>query len=763
MVSQALKNLDDVQLGAVTTTQGPVVVFAGAGSGKTRIITSRIAYLLEQGVLPQEILAVTFTNKAAKEMKDRVIALNPKAGGVLISTFHSACCRWCREFGSRLGYDSNFSIYDEQESRSALKTVLSQYSNHPEDHLEEIGNFIERSKTYGFTPQDVEERSSSYLRDKIPPLGVEIYKKYQEYLVGCNAMDFGDLILNVLILLRKDPVVSDILEKRYRYILVDEYQDTNGSQIELITRLASRYRNVFVVGDDDQSIYSWRGAVASNILEFNSVFKDASIIVMDRNYRSSSCIVEAAGELIKNNITRAEKNLHSDISSSDLISYEKVSDDEEEARSVVRSIYNEKNLYPYDKVAIFYRTNSQSRLIEDELLYQGIPYQLYGALKFYERAEVKDILAYLKLMVNPSDSMSLKRIINVPQRGIGAVTVKKLDAICRDKNCSMIKAIKEGLTEFSSSTRSKLEEFLKLMSDIKYLFDDKELGIVQALESMLGLLDYNGYLKKKYPNNYLDKIDNIYELVSSVGRYISKDPTRSLDDWLQSIVLSDEEHLQSLDGVSIMTLHMAKGLEFDRVYIIGLEEGILPHRNNMEGSLLEEERRLMYVGMTRARKKLSLYSASQRFRFNQYLYNDVSRFISEIPKRYLKIKSQDEPYQPDIYEEDSVVVNRRKKDTTSQSEPGYSYYDYDEYGDEKVKKVSRRFNTESSSSDESSVRYVDIDDSSSECYEGQTVYHNVYGKGTVLKVQGGWSTVKLVVNFPEFGARKLKAKDVKLL
>ena len=778
MKSRALQNLDDVQLRAVMATSGPVVVFAGAGSGKTRIITSRIAYLLEQGVLPSEILAVTFTNKAAKEMKDRVMDLNPKAGGVLISTFHSACCRWCREFGSSLGYDSNFSIYDEQESRSALKTVISMFSEHPEEHLEEIGNFIEKSKTYGWTPADVEDRSS-YLREKVPSLGIEIYRRYQEYLVGCNAMDFGDLILNVLILLRKDPKVAGILESRYHYILVDEYQDTNSSQIELITRLSSKYRNIFVVGDDDQSIYSWRGAVASNILEFNSVFKDAQTIVMDKNYRSSACIVEAAGELIKNNITRASKNLHSDINSKDKISYVKVSDDEEEARSVVRSIYEERLVYPYNKVAIFYRTNSQSRLIEDELLYQGIPYQLYGALKFYERAEVKDILAYLKLMVNSSDNMSLKRIINVPQRGIGAVTVKKIEALSLDRNCSMLQAIRKGLDEFSSGTRSKLESFLKLLDDISYLFRDKELGIVGAMEAMLGMLDYTGYLKKKYPSNYLDKTDNIYELVSSVGRYVSKDESRTLDDWLQSIVLSDEEHIQSLDGVSIMTLHMAKGLEFDRVYIIGLEEGILPHRNNIEGTLLEEERRLMYVGMTRARKKLSLYSASQRFRFNQYMYNDVSRFISEIPRKYLDVvgtDSDDELISSYSYfdsDSDSLgVINRRKAKTkdeksTRDYDTDTEYLDYDDsYSFNRkgtTSSKSERRESDEAYIDHHQLKYVDIDSEEPPCYEGQMVFHNVYGKGTVVKVQGSWTTVKLVVNFPGYGSRRLKLKDVKLV
>ena len=776
MESEALKNLDEVQLQAVKTTEGPVVVFAGAGSGKTRIITSRIAYLLEQGVRPQEILAVTFTNKAAKEMKDRVLALNPRASGVLISTFHSACCRWCREFGSRLGYDSNFSIYDDQESRLALKSVISFFSSHPESHLEIIENFIERNKTQGLTPEDVEERSS-YLRENIPPLGVEIYKKYQEYLVGCNAMDFGDLILNVLILLRKDQKVADILENRYRYILVDEYQDTNSSQIELITRLASRHRNIFVVGDDDQSIYSWRGAVASNILEFNSVFKEARVIVMDRNYRSSSCIVEASGELIKHNRTRAEKNLHSDIKSEDLISYFKVSDDEQEARSVVQSIYQEKDIYPYDKVAIFYRTNSQSRLIEDELLYQGISYQLYGALKFYERAEVKDILAYLKLVVNSSDNMSLKRIINLPLRGIGATTVKKIEALALDRNCSMMEVLKGELNEFSSATRSKLESFLKLITDIKGLFTDSSTGVVEGLQIMLTMIDYTGYLKKKYPANYLDKIDNVYELVSTVGRYISKDESRGLDDWLQSIVLSDEEHMQSLDGVSIMTLHMAKGLEFDRVYIIGLEEGILPHKNNMEGALLEEERRLMYVGMTRAKKKLSLYSASQRFRFNQYMYNDVSRFVMEIPKKYLQVYGIDEwnqdqgQYQDqDLYEEGVSVIRRRSRSQGRDESENYNYSYYDYHNDEDLAEGRTKLKKNRGSmqymyqdhQDQDTQRYVDIDTGEPRCYEGQMVYHDVYGKGTVMKVQGGWSSVKLVVNFPGYGARKLKMSDVKL-
>ena len=741
MVSEALKNLDPVQLSAVTITEGPVVVFAGAGSGKTRIITSRIAYLLEKGVSPGEILAVTFTNKAAREMKERIENLTPRAGSMLVSTFHSACCRWCREFGSRLGYDSNFSIFDEQESKAALKVVVSEFSSHPEDILEELYSFIQRSKTKGLTPLDIEDRSS-YLRDQIPQLGIKIYQKYQEYLSLCNAMDFGDLILNVLILLRRDLFVADVLEKRYRYILVDEYQDTNASQIELITRLASRHKNIFVVGDDDQSIYSWRGAEASNILEFNSVFKDARVIVMDRNYRSSACIVEAAGALISHNITRAEKNLHSQIKSDELISFYKVSDDESEAKRVVRSIYEEKNIYPYNNVAIFYRTNSQSRLIEDELCYQGIPYQLYGALKFYERAEIKDIISYLKLMVNSSDNMSLKRIINTPTRGIGVVSVKKVEQLAIKKGCSMMEVIRSCGSEFSKSVSDKLKSFYKLIEDIRYLFSNKDIGIVQALKNMLEMIDYSGFLKKKYPTNYLDKMDNVYELISSVGRFVSKGEDVSISDWLQSVLVSEENPSSTLDGVSIMTLHMAKGLEFDRVYIIGLEEGILPHRNNLEGVALEEERRLMYVGMTRAKKKLSLYSASQRFRFNYYMYNDVSRFIEEIPKKYIQVISDENE---SFF---SYQTGSRKKE----------YFEDEKYLDYSSSEKEDR--KDSSFSD---TYYVDIDNNEAMCYEGQPVYHNVYGKGIIEKVVGGWGTQKLVVNFLNYGSRKLRLKDVKLL
>jgi len=717
-VSSILEGLSPVQRQAATHKDGPLVVFAGAGSGKTRIITTRIAYLIEQGVRPWEILAVTFTNKAAAEMRQRIQRLTFDGQRCHIATFHSACARWLREFAEHLGFTSDFSIYDDSDSTSALKKVIKSLTVEAElgPLVVEMRAFIHSAKTNGLFPSDLAQLSPA-LRDQIPDGGEEIYRRYQETLAASNAMDFGDLIMNVLLLLRRNTQVRGVLQSRYAYLMVDEFQDTNKSQLELVRTLCERHRNLFVVGDDDQSIYSWRGATPENILGFEKMYADAQRVTMAQNYRSAANIVAAASGLIGHNTHRAAKQLFSEVPEGEPISYRLESDGEMEAWHVIETVKRELTRFHYSDFAIFYRTNSQSRLLEEALRRENIPYKVFGTVRFYDRLEVKDILAYFRLVVNPNDDVSLRRIINVPARAIGKKAMQDIEAHAERLGLSLMATIKELGSSDGGRLGTKLSVVVTTLETISQQLQKAPLA--ECVSLLLEMIDYKSYLQKKFPDQFLDKNENIHELSTAIANFSQRNPTSSLADWLQMVTLDREEEEEgTMGGVSLMTLHTSKGLEFKRVFIVGVEEGLIPHRNSTDDpALLEEERRLFYVGMTRAREKLSLISARERTTFNQRSVNEPSQFLREIPERYLQC--------------DSIATQERFIGAAKSFDPGEISYEYAEL-------------------DESMLT------------AGSKVRHPTYGMGIIEGLEKQFNNTKAVVRFNDFGLRKVSVSQLEL-
>jgi len=717
-LSPWLCNLNPSQLTAAQHGSGPMVVFAGAGSGKTRVITARIANLIHAGVSPWNIVAVTFTNKAAAEMRDRAVRMCPEAHSSLISTFHSICARWLREFGSQLGFSSDFVIYDDQDSTSAIKAVLRSLVSEEEAGklAPEMKSFIHEVKTAGYFPGDL-ERMSSQLAYQIPDGGIRVYKAYQEYLARCNAMDFNDLLLNMLLLLRGDKRVKEIIQTRYKYVLVDEYQDTNRAQFELVGHVVEKSRNLFVVGDDDQSIYSWRGANPANIIDFQKHYPDAGKIILEENYRSTKNIVDAANAMIAANRYRVAKTAKTSNPDGDKIELHFDSDGEMEAWWIAEQVSLEKLRYPYKDVAIFYRTNAQSRVIEDSLRQKNIPYQIFGAVRFYDRVEVKDIMAYIRLVANEADDVSFRRIVNTPTRGFGDKALAQLEALAAERGLTLLAVAKELVSGKEAKLGKKLTAFVNTYLKIKDFVQGCALAdVVQFISSAI---DYSEYLKKKYPDQFRDKIENVHELANALAQYGERNPEQTLSEWLQSVSLVRDEGDEITEGVSMMTLHMAKGLEFSRVYIAGVEDGILPHKNSVDDNMLiEEERRLFYVGMTRAKEKLTLAYAMRRRNYNQTVENLPSRFLNEIPARFLEDQSVAAPAGADY----------------DQANSGY-HYDYE--GDSPKKGET--------------------------FYEGDVVQHAAYGKGNVEEIETRFGAPKITVDFWDFGRRKVSPNQLRLI
>lgn len=704
-VETRIQNLNPEQQKAVFHKEGPGVVFAGAGSGKTRVIITRIAYLISQGTLPQSILAVTFTNKAAKEMRERLYQINPGFQPTHVGTFHSACARWLREFATELGFSSDFTIYDDKDSLQAMKVILKDYKDKiidysPRDYLRSIAG----AKTQACLPMEAEKLLAVDPKF-FPPLGVEIYGRYQNYLTSCNAMDFNDLLMNVLILLRSHQLVRQTLQYRYKYILIDEYQDTNPTQFSLINLLVNQQKNLFVVGDDDQSIYSWRGANPYNIINFKDSYPDANIFHLEQNYRSSGCIVSAASEMIQKNTKRSPKTLWTQRDFGDKIEYRCEYDAETEAWFIADSLLEEKEKYSYNNIAILYRTNAQSRQIEDILRKKKIPYRIYGSLRFYDRAEIKDLLSYCRLLANYDDDIAFRRIINLPPRGIGKKAIESLEDYARNSDLSLFKATCEIVKKNNSRVNIKLQGFVKLIEDLQN-FLDKNL-LEDFLIYLLEQTNYRPYLEKKYPEQLQDKIANIHELGSAISEYAQETPQAKLVHWLKEVALVDNERAENsfsdeeeAETVQLMTLHAAKGLEFLKVYIIGVEDGLIPHTNSMESTeSLEEERRLLYVGMTRAQKRLFLISAQRRRVLNNWVSYPVSRFFEDIPLHFF-----------------SHGTTEKKRMTENNS--------------------------------------IEI---------GTKVYHSKYKSGVVKNIEVNCGTSQITVEFKFYGLKKVDAKKIKKL
>jgi len=727
-IETILSGLSDVQRDAVTHRDGPLVVFSGAGSGKTRIITRRIAWLIETGVRPWEILAVTFTNKAAGEMRSRVEQLTIHGSRCLIATFHSACARWLREFAAELGFSSDFTIYDEDDSLAAIKSVLRELNIKTDAKGEnrviaaDYRSAIGAIKTAGLFPDEGKQIGIQFGASS-PTDIVQVYRRYQDYLAECNAMDFGDLIMNALLLLRKNERVRDTLQRRYRYILVDEYQDTNKSQAELLQLLSGAHGNIFVVGDDDQAIYSWRGASAANILNFEQAFSGARRVTMDQNYRCTRTIVDAASAMIANNRYRADKTLWTENQPGEKITYRLEVDGEVEAWWVARTIVEELRAFPYSEIAIFYRTNSQSRTIEDALRRERIPYRIFGTVRFYDRMEVKDLIAWLRLIVNPADDISLKRVINVPARGIGAVAIESLESEARTRAQPMLRTLEDMCRNGSDRKKAaKFSTFLTVLDSLRESI--KGVALSEVVDRVLEATGYLEYVDKKFPDQARDKNENILELGAALVEFEKQEPEAGLGEWLASITLASSEGGDGA-GVSLMTLHMAKGLEFDRVFVVGVEDGLLPHRSSLEDNTdIEEERRLLYVGMTRARKKLSLASAFKRRIYTTWSANRPSRFLSEIPSEFIEISSDAAHLAADAF-----VTYGTKSDPDSDSGPRYVFED--ELSDDQVERPEVRI--------------------------GDSVRHPTYGAGRVEEVMNEFGASKAVVDFGDVGRRKVSS------
>ena len=636
-----LDDLNPVQQKAVLETEGPLLVFAGAGSGKTRVLTYRIAYLIEEkGVKPWNIFAVTFTNKAADEMRERVERLlGTSAKGIWISTFHSACARILRHHIEPLGFQRNFVIYDDQDQERHLKALMKDldldFRMFP---LRAVQSAIDRLKNDGITPDQFHPPQFNLFEKRL----ALIYHRYQEDLRRNNALDFGDLLVFVMVLFRRFPEVLKSYQELCHYVMVDEFQDTNLIQYQLIRQMAAKHRNICVVRDDDQSIYRWRGAEIGNILNFGKDFPEAKTITLEQNYRSTKNILRAANHVVRKNRERKEKVLWTENMEGEMLTLCIAEDEAEEARFVVQKMI-ELSCGSYRDIAVFYRVNAQSRAIEDELVKNRIPYTVVGGMKFYERKEVKDILAYLKFISNPWDGLSLRRVINVPPRGIGEKTIEKIDAFSRERGLPLYQGVKEALEERSipPATRERMEEFIHLVEEIRE--EAKTLSLSQLTLELLSKTGYLSRLKEEGTEEAFTRIENIDELVNVIMEFERGGEETSLETFLEkvSLVTDVDMYDDKRNRVSLMTLHCAKGLEFPCVFIIGVEEGLLPHsRRGEEIEDMEEERRLFYVGITRAKERLFLTRAEKRHTFGTGRANLASRFVGELPEDLLQFEQR---------------------------------------------------------------------------------------------------------------------------
>lgn len=643
-----LDNLNKEQREAVQTIQGPLLVLAGAGSGKTKLLTSRIAYLIQNGVKPRNILAVTFTNKAAKEMKERLgnILGENVVKYMWVGTFHGICGRILREnienysFQSGKRLDKNFSIYDENDSNAVIKQAIKKLNLDDKVYQPKlVKSVISNAKN---KMQDA-YTFATFARDFKSQKIASIYEEYENALNNNNAIDFDDMLLLTVKLLEQCKEVRQLYYDRFQHILVDEFQDTNMAQYKLINMLYTNLdteipdeRSLCVVGDVDQSIYSWRGADYTIILNFQKDFKKTKLIKLEQNYRSTANILNVANAIIENNTERVDKVLYSQKGDGELIDYYEAQDEADEANFIASRIKQDSG-GDYNRYAILYRTNSQSRALEEACMAAGIPYRIYGGLKFYDRKEIKDIIAYLKLIYNPDDSQSFRRIVNVPKRAIGDTTVKALSDFADSKDVSLFEAIKEiEESELSPRVQSKLKDFAELILKFK-----NAVGSYSLQEFVTLVIEKSGYLAELQSQNTPESeadIENLQELVNVAGEFVPEESDNALGEFLQQVALvSDLDGMDDIsNNVTLMTLHSAKGLEFPVVFLAGCDEGVFPHQRTFNiPSEMEEERRLMYVGVTRAEEKLYLSSAKRRQMWGEYKYYNPSRFIDEIPRQLL--------------------------------------------------------------------------------------------------------------------------------
>ena len=668
-----IDDLNKEQQKAVLETEGPLLILAGAGSGKTRVLTTKVAYLIEEaGISPYNILAITFTNKAAKEMSNRLYRLiGDKAKNVQVSTFHSFGVKILRENFKYLGYDKNFIIMDSEDSVSVIKKILKEKGIDPKIYNPNaIKNKISSCKNEMMPPKDYEK----YVASDFEKIVLLVYELYEDTLKKNNSIDFDDLLLLPIKLFRENPNILQNYQERFQYILIDEYQDTNEAQYILTKMISAKYRNICCVGDVDQSIYSFRGANYKNILNFEKDYKDAKTIKLEQNYRSTTNILDAANDVIKNNKERKDKKLWSDKGTGDKITYYRAFNGIDEAQYVAREIKNLiNNGIEYENIAVLYRTNSQSHVIEEEFLKNKIPYKIVGGIGFYSRKEIKDVLAYLRLIYNEKDNISLLRVINTPKRGVGSKTISNL----------IEKANNEGKSIYEVIVSGKELEFKNIIEKLKIF--SESLTITELVDK---ILDITGIRKEYESDKTLEsdiRLENLEELKTVTRTFEEKEGIVSLEDFLYEVSLVSDvnEYDEDKNRVSLMTVHSVKGLEFDYVFITGLEEGIFPHMNSlMNNSDLEEERRLCYVAITRAKEKLYLVNARLRMMFGHDCTNLPSRFIGEINKDLL-----DGYVSEDNFKEEKIDIEEKfYKDDVDYKKDDYVYHEI--FGQGKVINVS---------------------------------------------------------------------------
>ena len=645
-VQALLEGLNPRQREAVEATEGPLLIMAGAGSGKTRVLTHRIAYLIATGKAPPwAILAITFTNKAAREMRERVVRLvGPAADDIWVSTFHAMCVRILRRDIQRLGFSSNYAIYDPDDQLTVIRQCLKELNLDPKRYDPRgILAAISGAKNELITPDQYEKNAGDYFQSIV----ARVYKLYQHRLQNNNALDFDDLIMTTIRLFREAPDVLDYYQHRFMYIHVDEYQDTNHAQYVLCRMLADKHKRICVVGDSDQSIYKWRGADIRNILEFEKDYPDARTIMLEQNYRSTGNILEAANRVISRNTGRKPKKLWTDLGEGEKIRLFHGNSEHEEGYFVAREILNNvKNGMRYGDHAVLYRTNAQSRVIEETLIKSDIPYRIVGGIRFYERKEIKDVLAYLRLIANPDDDLSFERIVNVPKRGIGSATLERLTEAAAAEGLSLFRML-DNLQGVGITGRAEhaLLEFRDLILDFARMAD--YLSVTELTEQVLELSGYREELLREGTVEAMTRLENINELLSVTKDFEAKNEDKSLVAFLTDLALiADIDALEDEaeggdareDAVVLMTLHSAKGLEFPAVFIIGMEEGVFPHNRSLaDPEEMEEERRLAYVGITRAKRKLYLCSARMRTLFGRTAFNAPSRFLRDIPAELTEV------------------------------------------------------------------------------------------------------------------------------
>lgn len=741
-----LEGLNREQRQAAETLEGPVLILAGAGSGKTRALTYRIANLIDHGVAPWNILAITFTNKAAKEMRQRVSALVGERGGeVWVSTFHAMCARILRRDIEKLGYTRSFTIYDDDDQSSVLKELFKQFGIDDKSlTLREVKAKISDAKDHLLSPDEWFQASAKDFRSQQIH---DLYDAYERRLRHGNALDFDDLLVRTLELFADHPPVLESYRERFRYVHVDEYQDTNFAQYSLVKLLTQKSRNLCVVGDDDQSIYGWRGADIRNILDFEKDFPDAAVIKLEQNYRSTANILDAANQVIAHNEGRMEKALWTEQPAGEPIKLFCAGDEREEAAWICDRMQQMQLAgKSYGDMAVLYRSNAQSRVLEEMLVRAGIPYRIYGGLRFYDRKEVKDIVAYLRCIVNPADDVSLRRIINQPKRSIGDSTITELVRYAAEKEMPLYSALMDVPETLSARPRKCVSEFGDLMNELVMARED--MGVSDFVKYVI---DRTG-LKAQYERDLSDEgkncLENIEEFLGAVSEYEQGAETPTLEDYLENVALVSDLDGAELGGkvVTLMTVHSAKGLEFPIVFIAGLEEGVFPTgRSLQDEKRMEEERRLCYVAITRAQQQLFLSYAAQRMLYNQVNYNSPSRFLKEIPKRLIDDQwiSKRERNFPGVMESYQHPTPKRTPRYGGESGRGLGA-GRSALG---IPGVQKGFTPSAASSVPASAVAALFK-------TGDRVMHRKFGEGNVLEIRGSGSDARIVIGFAAYGQKE---------